>query len=173
MVSNWYFQAYVIRHNRFGCPLKNTALALMYFLVPFHAVKWDAVGLMTVTSRGFEELQQETLADLSSPALWNCRAVPLQSCIIAESVAKEPVAHAFSWKCWRKSEYKLQLLQNEFPLLLRFPCWLIRPLHDDDMTTTMLVLCIISFFITLFLLQWLIFSVLLGLWFANSYWNYK
>lgn len=96
---------YVKSHNRLWCPsFKIIALALMYMLVLFHAVKWDAVALITVTSRGFEELQQETLADLSSPALWNCRAVPLQSRIIAESVAKEPVAHAFIWKCRRKSE---------------------------------------------------------------------
>lgn len=70
-----------------------TASALMCF---FHAVKLDAVVVISVTWRGFEEQQQETLADLSSPALWSCRAVPPQSCIIAESVAKEPEAHAFS-----------------------------------------------------------------------------
>lgn len=71
----------------------------MYILVCFHGVKLDAVALIKVTSRGFEELQRETLAVLSSPAQRNCRAVPLQSCILAESVAKEPVAHEFSWKC--------------------------------------------------------------------------
>lgn len=58
------------------------------------------------TLRGFEDLQQERVADLSSPAPWNCGADAFQSCIIAETVAKEPVARAFSWKCWRKSQKK-------------------------------------------------------------------
>lgn len=121
-------------------------ISLDVFSGAFSCVKWDAVV--------FEEMQQETLADLSSPALWNCRAVPLQSCIIAESVAKEPGAHAFSWKYWRKSEQKLQPLQNEFLSLLRFPCcWLIRPLYDDD-TACWICICVIYFIFLPNITQW-------------------
>lgn len=50
--------------------------------VCFCALWWDTLALIVVPSRGFEELQQEGLANLCSPALWNCRAVSLQSCIM-------------------------------------------------------------------------------------------
>ena len=74
---------------------------LFFFFV--RAVKWDAVPLITVTSGGALKSCNRSHRP-TSPALWSCRAVPLQSCIIAESVAKEPVAHTFSWKCWGRSE---------------------------------------------------------------------
>lgn len=117
------------------------------------------------TFRGSEDLQQERVADLSSPAPWNCSADAFQSCIIAETVAKEPVARAFSWKCWRKSQKKYSRAKW-IPVVYR-PCANVLPI-SSSLHKTKTIYSAFSFFLFLAalfslivpLLQPLIFRVL-------------
>lgn len=65
MELDWYFWLYII------------AFALMSILELFIRFNEMHLHIISETSRSFEDLQQETPGDSSSPALCNCRTVRL------------------------------------------------------------------------------------------------